>query len=127
MAQTTVASIGVPESVRVMAVAGAQPIDEGQAAFIAEHVRGAWREARKEECSMTRLHAPEAWRQTAATILQQRSRTILVIGGGAAGKISYCRFLIAQLLGAGGRPAIVDADVGQTVRGLFRAGATVRA
>ncbi|MFZ1102211.1 MAG: Clp1/GlmU family protein [Hyphomicrobiaceae bacterium] len=64
---------------------------------------------------MTRLHAPGAWQETAATILQQRPRTILVIGGGAAGKISYCRFLIAQLLGAGERPAIVDADVGQKI------------
>ena len=76
---------------------------------------------------MTHLHAPEAWRQTAATILQQRPRTILVIGGGAAGKTSYCRFLIAQLLGSGERPAIVDADVGLTVRGPFRTCAMVRA
>jgi polynucleotide 5'-kinase involved in rRNA processing len=76
---------------------------------------------------MTRLHASDAWRQTAATILQQRPRMILVIGGGAAGKTSYCRLLIAQLLGAGERPTIVDADVGQIVRSLFRAGTTVRA
>jgi polynucleotide 5'-hydroxyl-kinase GRC3/NOL9 len=66
---------------------------------------------------MRRLHAPEAWRQTAATILQQRPRTILVLGGADAGKSSYCRFLVAQLLGAGVRPAIVDADVGQKIVG----------
>lgn len=66
---------------------------------------------------MTHLHAPEAWRQTAATILQQRPRTILVLGGGDAGKSSYCRFLVAQLLGAGERSAIVDADVGQKIVG----------
>jgi polynucleotide 5'-hydroxyl-kinase GRC3/NOL9 len=102
---------------KIIAVAGAQPIDEGQAGYTAEHVSPAWREARKEECSMTHLHAPEAWRQTAATILQQRPRTILVLGGGDAGKTSYCRFLIAQLLGAGERPAIVDADVGQKIVG----------
>jgi polynucleotide 5'-kinase involved in rRNA processing len=67
-------------------------------------------EGRNEECSMRHLHAPEAWRQTAATILHQRPRTILVLGGGDAGKSSYCRFLVAQLLGAGEPPAIVDAD-----------------
>jgi polynucleotide 5'-hydroxyl-kinase GRC3/NOL9 len=66
---------------------------------------------------MRRLHAPEAWRQTAATILQQRPRTILVLGGGDAGESSYCRFLVAQLLGAGERLAIVDADVGQKIVG----------
>jgi polynucleotide 5'-kinase involved in rRNA processing len=76
---------------------------------------------------MRRLHALEAWRHTAATILQQQPRTILELGGGDAGKTSYCRLLIAQLLGAGERPAIVDADVGQIVRSLFRAGTTVRA
>jgi hypothetical protein len=53
----------------------------------------------------------------AATILQQRPRTILVLGGGDAGKTSYCRFLIAQLLGAGERPAVIDADVGQKMVG----------
>jgi polynucleotide 5'-hydroxyl-kinase GRC3/NOL9 len=66
---------------------------------------------------MRRLHAPEAWRHTAATNLQQQPRTILVLGGGDAGKSSYCRFLVAQLLGAGERLAIVDADVGQKIVG----------
>jgi polynucleotide 5'-hydroxyl-kinase GRC3/NOL9 len=66
---------------------------------------------------MRRLHAPEALRHTAAAILQQQPRTILVLGGGDAGKSSYCRFLVAQLLGAGERLAIVDADVGQKIVG----------
>jgi polynucleotide 5'-hydroxyl-kinase GRC3/NOL9 len=48
--------------------------------------------------------------------LQQRPRTILVLGGDA-GESSYCRFLVAQLLGAGERLAIVDADVGQKIVG----------
>jgi polynucleotide 5'-hydroxyl-kinase GRC3/NOL9 len=38
---------------------------------------------------------------------------ILVIGGGDAGKTSYCRFLAGELLATGQRVAIVDADVGQ--------------
>jgi polynucleotide 5'-kinase involved in rRNA processing len=62
---------------------------------------------------MTRLHIPEAWRETAATILQDRPRVILVLGGGDAGKSSFCRFLVAELLAAGHRVAIVDSDVGQ--------------
>jgi polynucleotide 5'-hydroxyl-kinase GRC3/NOL9 len=66
---------------------------------------------------MRRLHAPEALRHTAAAILQQQPRTILVLGGGDAGKSSYCRFLVAQLLGAGERLAIVDAEVGQKIVG----------
>jgi polynucleotide 5'-hydroxyl-kinase GRC3/NOL9 len=49
--------------------------------------------------------------------LQQRPLTILVLSGGDAGKSSYCRFLVAQLLGAGERLAIVDADVGQKIMG----------
>ena len=44
-------------------------------------------------------------------------RVILVLGGGDAGKSPYCRFLIAQLLGAGERPAVVDAHVGQKIMG----------
>lgn len=62
---------------------------------------------------MTRLHVPEAWRQSAATILQDKPRAILVLGGGDSGKSSYRRFLAAQLVTAGHRVAIVDADVGQ--------------
>jgi polynucleotide 5'-hydroxyl-kinase GRC3/NOL9 len=38
---------------------------------------------------------------------------ILVVGGGDAGKSSYCRFLVTELLAVGHRVAIVDADIGQ--------------
>jgi polynucleotide 5'-hydroxyl-kinase GRC3/NOL9 len=62
---------------------------------------------------MAGLHVPAAWRQSAATILAERPRVILVIGGTDAGKTSYCRFLAGELLAAGHRVAIVDADVGQ--------------
>lgn len=48
---------------------------------------------------MRRLHVPEAWRQSAVTILQERPRVILVLGGGDAGKSSYCRFLVPQAFG----------------------------
>jgi polynucleotide 5'-hydroxyl-kinase GRC3/NOL9 len=62
---------------------------------------------------MTRLHVPEAWRQSAAAILQDRLRVILVLGGGDAGKSSYCRFLAGELRAAGQKVALVDADIGQ--------------
>jgi polynucleotide 5'-hydroxyl-kinase GRC3/NOL9 len=62
---------------------------------------------------MTRLHVPQAWRETAATILQDRPRVILVLGGGDAGKSSFCRFLVAELVAAGHRVAVVDSDLGQ--------------
>ena len=62
---------------------------------------------------MTRLHVPQAWRETAATILRDRPRVILVLGGGDAGKSSFCRFLLAELLAAGHRVAVVDSDLGQ--------------
>ncbi|HWE16373.1 MAG TPA: Clp1/GlmU family protein [Hyphomicrobiaceae bacterium] len=61
--------------------------------------------------------APACSRGVAADGGNQRPRTILVLGGGNAGKTSHCRFLIAQLLGSGERPAIVDADVGQKIVG----------
>jgi polynucleotide 5'-hydroxyl-kinase GRC3/NOL9 len=62
---------------------------------------------------MRPLHVPEAWRQSAVTILQERPRVILVLGGGDVGKSSYCRFLVTELLAAGHRVAVVNADVGQ--------------
>jgi polynucleotide 5'-hydroxyl-kinase GRC3/NOL9 len=59
------------------------------------------------------LHIPEAWRQSAATILEERLRTVLVLGRSDAGKSSYARFLARELAEAGERVAIVDADIGQ--------------
>lgn len=62
---------------------------------------------------MTNLHVPREWREHAATILETRPRVILVLGGTDTGKSSYCRFLATELLAAGHRVAIVDADLGQ--------------
>jgi polynucleotide 5'-hydroxyl-kinase GRC3/NOL9 len=62
---------------------------------------------------MTGLNVPEAWRQSAATILQERPRVILLLGGTDVGKSSYCRFLARELVATGQRVAIVDADIGQ--------------
>jgi len=60
-----------------------------------------------------RLHIPEAWREAAATILQERLRVILLLGCPDAGKSSYARFLAGELAQAGQRVAFVDADIGQ--------------
>jgi polynucleotide 5'-hydroxyl-kinase GRC3/NOL9 len=62
---------------------------------------------------MTGLDVPEAWRQSAATILRERPRVILMLGGTDVGKSSYCRFLARELVATGQRVAIVDADIGQ--------------
>ncbi len=50
-----------------------------------------------------------AWPQYAATILQEQRHVTLLPGRGDAGKSSYCRFLAAELLGAGHQVAVVDA------------------
>jgi polynucleotide 5'-hydroxyl-kinase GRC3/NOL9 len=62
---------------------------------------------------MTGLHVPEAWRQSAATILRERRRVILLLGRSDAGKSSYARFLAGELAEAGERVGVVDADIGQ--------------
>lgn len=62
---------------------------------------------------LTEVHVPKAWREHAAAILETRPRIILVLGANDRGKSSYCRFLAAELLAAGHRVAIVDADPGQ--------------
>lgn len=62
---------------------------------------------------MTGLDVPEAWRQSAASILQERPRVILVLGSTDVGKSSYCQFLAGELVATGQRVAIVDADIGQ--------------
>jgi polynucleotide 5'-kinase involved in rRNA processing len=59
------------------------------------------------------LHVPEAWQRSAATILQERLRTILLLGRSDAGKSSYARFLVRELVAAGQQVAVVDADIGQ--------------
>jgi polynucleotide 5'-hydroxyl-kinase GRC3/NOL9 len=60
-----------------------------------------------------RLHIPQAWREAAATILQERLRVILLLGCSDAGKSSCARFLARELARAGEQVAFVDADIGQ--------------
>lgn len=62
---------------------------------------------------MTRLHIPQAWRETARAVLEERLRTILVLGAADRGKSTFCSYLIRVLVEAGHRVALVDADIGQ--------------
>jgi polynucleotide 5'-hydroxyl-kinase GRC3/NOL9 len=50
----------------------------------------------------------------AAEIFERRLRTILVIGGSAVGKSSFCRYLTSALLARQTEVAFVDADIGQS-------------
>lgn len=61
-----------------------------------------------------KLHVPPDWESAAGEIFERRLRTILVIGGSAVGKSSFCRYLTAALLARGAEVAFVDADVGQS-------------
>lgn len=62
---------------------------------------------------MTRLHIPQAWRETGRMVLGEGLRTILVIGAADRGKSTFCGYLIRLLVEAGHRVAFVDADIGQ--------------
>jgi polynucleotide 5'-hydroxyl-kinase GRC3/NOL9 len=64
--------------------------------------------------SHTRLHVPPEWEAQAAEIFERRLRTILVIGGSAVGKSSFCRYLVGALLARQADVAFVDADIGQS-------------
>jgi polynucleotide 5'-hydroxyl-kinase GRC3/NOL9 len=59
------------------------------------------------------IDIPASWEWSAAEIAQHRWRKVLVLGDIDRGKSTYCRFLSHRLLAAGGRVALVDADVGQ--------------
>jgi polynucleotide 5'-hydroxyl-kinase GRC3/NOL9 len=61
-----------------------------------------------------KLHVPSEWDAAAAEIFERRLRTILVIGGSAVGKSSFCRYLIETLLARSVEVAFVDADIGQS-------------
>jgi polynucleotide 5'-hydroxyl-kinase GRC3/NOL9 len=61
-----------------------------------------------------KLHVPQQWESAAAEIFERRLRTILVIGGSAVGKSSFCRYLAEALLARQADVAFVDADVGQS-------------
>ncbi len=64
-----------------------------------------------------KLHVPSEWEAAAAEIFDRRLRTILVIGGSAVGKSSFCRFLEGALLARQAEVAFVDADIGQSTLG----------
>jgi polynucleotide 5'-hydroxyl-kinase GRC3/NOL9 len=81
-----------------------------QARLIARGDAQAWRD-------MPALHVPEAWQRSAATILEERLRLVLLLGSSDAGKSSYARFLVRELAAAGQRVAVVDADIGQKTIG----------
>jgi polynucleotide 5'-hydroxyl-kinase GRC3/NOL9 len=61
-----------------------------------------------------KLHIPAAWEAAAAEIFERRLRTVLVIGGAAIGKTSFCRYLMESLLARATEVAFVDADIGQS-------------
>ncbi len=59
------------------------------------------------------LDLPPSWQEIAEEILKQRPRRILVLGGVDVGKSTLCFYLLEQLVRAGLKVALVDADVGQ--------------
>ena len=61
-----------------------------------------------------KLHVSAEWEATAGEIFERRLRTILVIGGSAVGKSSFCRYLADVLLARQAVVAFVDADIGQS-------------
>lgn len=61
-----------------------------------------------------KLHVPPEWEAAAAEIFERRLRTIIVIGGSAVGKSSFCRYLAGALLERQAEVAFVDADIGQS-------------
>ena len=63
------------------------------------------------------LDIPASWAWSAAKIVQHKWRKVLVIGDVDVGKSTYCGFLSDQLIAAGRRVAMVDADVGQKAIG----------
>jgi polynucleotide 5'-hydroxyl-kinase GRC3/NOL9 len=64
--------------------------------------------------SRAKLDVPPEWEAAAAEIFERRLRTILVIGGSALGKSSFCRYLAEALLARQAEVAFVDADIGQS-------------
>lgn len=64
-----------------------------------------------------KLHVPSEWEAAAAELFERRLRTILVIGGSAVGKSSFCRYLADALLTRQTEVALIDADIGQSSLG----------
>ena len=67
--------------------------------------------------SSRKLHLPQDWEAAATEIFDRRLRTVLVIGGSAVGKSSFCRYLAEALLARQVDVAVVDADIGQSSLG----------
>jgi polynucleotide 5'-hydroxyl-kinase GRC3/NOL9 len=61
-----------------------------------------------------KLHVPPEWEAAAAEIFERRLRAVLVLGGSAVGKSSFCRYLAGALLARQAEVAFVDADIGQS-------------
>jgi len=61
-----------------------------------------------------KLDIPQEWKAAAAEIFERHLCTVLVIGGSAVGKSSFCRYLAEALLARHADVAFVDADVGQS-------------
>jgi polynucleotide 5'-hydroxyl-kinase GRC3/NOL9 len=61
-----------------------------------------------------KLHVPPQWEAAASEIFERHLRTVLVIGGSAVGKSSFCRYLTEALLARQADVALVDADIGQS-------------
>ncbi len=61
-----------------------------------------------------KIHVPPEWEAATTEIFERRLRTILVIGGSAVGKSSFCRYLVGALLARQTEVAFVDADIGQS-------------
>jgi polynucleotide 5'-hydroxyl-kinase GRC3/NOL9 len=62
----------------------------------------------------TKLDVPPEWEAAAGEIFERHLGTILVIGGSAVGKSSFCRYLAEVLLAREASVAFVDADIGQS-------------
>ena len=61
-----------------------------------------------------KLDVPPEWGAAASEIFERSLRTVLVIGGSAVGKSSFCRYLTEVLLARQAEVAFVDADIGQS-------------
>jgi polynucleotide 5'-hydroxyl-kinase GRC3/NOL9 len=61
-----------------------------------------------------KLDVPADWESAASDIIARGLRTVLVIGGSAVGKTSFCRYLADALLARHAEVAFVDADIGQS-------------
>jgi polynucleotide 5'-hydroxyl-kinase GRC3/NOL9 len=62
----------------------------------------------------SKLDIPADWESAASEIIARGLRTVLVIGGSAVGKTSFCRYLADALLARHAEVAFVDADIGQS-------------